>query len=54
MLRLPTEYYVGRSYLQGVDVVAVRTVTFVEDDRLEIDLRSAIGGMNASDRHQEL
>jgi hypothetical protein len=51
MLRLPIECYVERSYPQCVDVVAVRTVTSAEDDRLETDMRSATGGMDTTNRH---
>jgi hypothetical protein len=44
---LPTEYYVKRAHPQCADDVAIRKITFPEDDRLEMDVRSASSGIDA-------
>jgi TATA-binding protein-associated factor Taf7 len=54
MLPLSTEYCVIRAHQQRVDVVAIRKIESVEDDRLETDVRSASGGLDAIDRHEVL
>jgi hypothetical protein len=54
MLYMSTEYYVRRPHSHCVDVVAFRKIAFVEEDRLETDVRSASIGMDAIDSHEVL
>jgi hypothetical protein len=53
-LRLSTECCVITAHPQRVDVVAIRKIASVDDDRLETDVRSASSGMDAIDRHEVL
>jgi hypothetical protein len=40
--------------MQDVNVVGIRKISSVEDDNLEIEVRSPISGMDAIDRHKVL
>jgi hypothetical protein len=51
MLRLSTECYVKGIHPQSVEVIAIRMIASVEDDRRETDVRPASSGMDAFDRH---
>jgi hypothetical protein len=53
MLRLPTAYCIKTAHPQRVDV-AIRKIPSVEDGSLVTDVRSANGGMDATDRYEVL
>jgi hypothetical protein len=52
-LRLSTEYYLKRTYLQCVDV-AILKFTLLEGNHLKIDVISADNGMDVIDCHEVL
>jgi hypothetical protein len=54
MHRLSTEYYKEKAHLQFVDVIASRKIAFVEDERLETDVRSESSVVGEVDRHESL
>jgi hypothetical protein len=54
MFCLCTECCVKRAYQLCVDVLAIRRLVFIEDDRLDIDVSSASRGMDTVDGHEVL
>jgi hypothetical protein len=52
VLHLPTKYYVKRAHSQCVDVIAIRNLATIKDERLEEDVCSANSCRDKIDNHK--